>query len=276
MMLALDLCVAQASKNCITEVQDDDLSVDDRREADAAKKDEDEIESNVAFQLTKLNLSHEVKFTTKDKDEKNATMEANSEEQLQNTKDQQTLSLMMIPTTNDKAEKDATMEAKSEEQLQNAEAQQTLSLIMMTKTDVEVSGMDASSRATVSASPCHRALVEDVVDYKDESHCLGTYKVIIETEDDVVAKLAEVQRMFATMKITVTAKTQDEQKAQTSRKRGREEVRPKKEWKACLSPNCMFLQSGYNEEPYTKYAGDLCLFKCYVSYMFMSCDFVIV
>ena len=98
MVLALDLCVAQAGKNCITEVQDDDLSVDDRREADAAKKDEDEIESNVAFQLTKLNVSHKGKFTTKDKDEKNATMEANSEEQLQNTKDQQTLSLMMIPS----------------------------------------------------------------------------------------------------------------------------------------------------------------------------------
>ena len=75
MTLSLDLRVAQASTNFIKEVQDDNLSVDDRREADAAKKDEDEIESNVAFQLTKLNLSHEGKFTTRDKDEKNATQE---------------------------------------------------------------------------------------------------------------------------------------------------------------------------------------------------------
>ena len=49
MTLSLDLRVAQASTNFIKEVQDDNLSVDDRREADAAKKDEDEIESNVTF-----------------------------------------------------------------------------------------------------------------------------------------------------------------------------------------------------------------------------------
>jgi len=54
--------------------------------------DEDEFETNSAFERKKLGLANEVKFATKDKNEKTADMEAKSEEQhnTEDAKDQET------------------------------------------------------------------------------------------------------------------------------------------------------------------------------------------
>ena len=58
-----------------------------------------------------------------------------------------------------------------------------------------------------------------------------------------------------------TAKKQDEEQAQTTTNLDVEGTmrnrKRRREWHACLSPHCSFYQSGYNEEPYTKYAGCL-------------------
>ena len=70
-----------------------------------------------------------------------------------------------------------------------------------------------------------------------------------------------------------TAKKQDEEQAQTTKNPDLEGMmrnrKRRREWQACLSPHCAFYESRYNERPYTKYAGDMELSKCYVSYTFL-------